>query len=278
VPLGDYRLLRELGRGGMGVVYEAEQLSLGRRVALKVLPFAATLDPRQLQRFHNEARAAASLHHPHIVPVYAVGCERGVHYYAMQFIDGRSLDDVLYQLRQPDQPAAEADSRRDTVPDAHGQAGTLSSPRQGRGYYRRVADLGIGAAEALEHAHQLGVVHRDIKPGNLILDGRGHVWVTDFGLAQCRSDARLTQTGDVVGTLRYMSPEQALAQRGVIDQRTDVYSLGATLYELLTLQPVFGGQDRQQLLRQIAFEEPARPRRVNRALPAELETIVLKAL
>jgi serine/threonine protein kinase len=124
----------------------------------------------------------------------------------------------------------------------------------------------------------MGVLHRDIKPANLIVDAAGRLWVTDFGLAQVQSDPRLTMTGDLVGTLRYMSPEQALAKRVVVDHRTDVYSLGATLYEVLTLQPAYSGNDRQELLRQIAFEEPKPPRRLNRAIPAELETIVLKAL
>ena len=134
------------------------------------------------------------------------------------------------------------------------------------------------AAEALEHAHELGVIHRDIKPANLLVDGRGNLWITDFGLAHCQSQAGLTMTGDLVGTLRYMSPEQALAKRVLVDQRTDIYSLGATLYELLTLEPVFDGRDRQELLRQIAFEEPRPLRRLNKAIPAELETIVLKAM
>jgi Flp pilus assembly protein TadD len=141
-----------------------------------------------------------------------------------------------------------------------------------------VAQLGIQAAEALDHAHQQGVVHRENKPANLLVDVQGNVWVTDFGLAQFQSDTRLTRSGDLVGTLRYMSPEQALAKRVVMDHRTDIYSLGATLYELLTLQPAFTGGDREELLRQIAFEEPAAPRRLNRAIPVELETIVLKAL
>jgi tetratricopeptide (TPR) repeat protein len=136
----------------------------------------------------------------------------------------------------------------------------------------------VQAAEALEHAHQVGIVHRDIKPANLLVDGRGNLWVTDFGLAHCQSQAGLTITGDLVGTLRYMSPEQALAQRVVIDHRTDVYSLGVTLYELLTLRQAFEGKDRQELLRQIAFEEPPRPRRVSRSVPRELETVVLKAM
>jgi serine/threonine protein kinase/Flp pilus assembly protein TadD len=279
--LGDFRIVREVGRGGMGVVYEAEQVSLGRRVALKVLPFAATMDPRQLQRFHNEARAAAGLHHTNIVPVFGVGCERGVHYYAMQFIDGRTLADFIAQQRGgppsqvPTAPEAEGVASAPTVPQA-AQA-TSAAPRD-RAYFRRVAEWGIQAAEALDCAHSLGVVHRDVKPANLLVDGTGRLWVTDFGLAQVQSDARLTMTGDLVGTLRYMSPEQALAKRVVIDHRTDVYSLGATLYELLTLEPPFRGTDRQELLRQIAFEEPRPPRRVNKAIPAELETIVLKAL
>jgi tetratricopeptide (TPR) repeat protein len=259
--LGDFRLLREVGRGGMGVVYEAEQVSLGRRVALKILPLAATFDGRQLQRFKNEAQAAAQLHHSNIVPVYSVGCERGVHYYAMQFIEGQSLAAVLDELRrQGAGPSAASRSARD------------------REHFRTVARWGVQAAEALDHAHQVGVVHRDVKPANLLVDGAGDVWVTDFGLAQFGQGGGLTLTGDLVGTLRYMSPEQALARRVVIDHRTDVYSLGATLYELLTLRPAFPGADRQELLRQVAFEEPAAPRRLRRAVPRELETVVLKAM
>jgi serine/threonine protein kinase/Flp pilus assembly protein TadD len=291
-PLGDFRIVREVGRGGMGVVYEAEQLSLRRRVALKVLPFAGTLDPKQLQRFQNEAQAAACLHHGNIVPVYFVGCERGVHYYAMQFIDGQTLAELIHQLQQPAAPGPGGVDERTTAHPPQGAAGlaaatepaarqtTWASSGSGRGreFYRQVAELGVQAAEALDHAHQAGVVHRDVKPGNLLLDGQGKLWVTDFGLAHVQSGASLTVTGDLVGTLRYMSPEQALAKRVVIDHRTDVYSLGATLYELLTLRPAFGGTDRQELLRQIAFEEPQAPRRIDRAIPAELETIVLKAL
>ncbi len=146
-------------------------------------------------------------------------------------------------------------------------------------YLGSVANLGVQAAEALEHAHQQGIVHRDIKPSNLLLDTQGHLWITDFGLAYCQTDTAqtLTMPGDLLGTVRYMSPEQALAKRVVIDHRTDIYSLGVTLYELLTLEPAFTGQDRQELLRQIAFEEPRPPRRLNDAIPTDLETIVLKA-
>jgi serine/threonine protein kinase/Flp pilus assembly protein TadD len=303
--LGDFRLIREVGRGGMGVVYEAEQGSLKRRVALKVLPFAATLDPKQLARFRMEAQAAAGLHHSNIVPIYAVGCERGTYFYAMQFIDGQTLAAVVRRLRQPARPqpaperpgpsAREAavaerpttayakapgypppDGRPSTVPVA--ALSTEDGRRSSVEYFRSVAQLGVQAAEALDYAHQLGVVHRDVKPANLLLDGQGRLWVTDFGLARVQSEASLTATGDLVGTLRYMSPEQALGKRAPIDHRTDVYSLGATLYELLTLRPAFGGNDRQELLHQIASEEPVRPRRLERSIPAELEIIVLKAI
>jgi serine/threonine protein kinase len=234
--LGDFRIVREVARGGMGIVYEAVQVSLHRRVALKVLPFAGTLDPRQLQRFQNEAQAAACLHHNNIVPVYFVGQDRGVHYYAMQFIDGQTLASLIHQLRQaeaapaeppPDHTTAYAPPAAAWPGPATESAGRQATPATGSGargreHFRRVAELGAQAAEALDHAHQAGVVHRDVKPANLLLDGRGHLWVTDFGLAHVQSEASLTTTGDLVGTLRYMSPEHALAKRVVIDHRNDV--------------------------------------------------------
>ena len=220
--LGDFRICREIGRGGMGMVYEAQQLSLGRRVALKILPFAAILDPRQLQRFQNEAQAAACLHHQNIVPVYSIGCERGIHYYAMQFIEGQTLAQLIDRLRQivyrptrgeettsgadcnlrsgqpglgeqepPGEKAATevaAAAPDDTQPILHAAISTEGSI-QGREFFRSVARLGIQAAEALEHAHQTGVVHRDIKPSNLMVDARGHLWITDFGLAMTQTSA-----------------------------------------------------------------------------------------
>jgi serine/threonine protein kinase len=292
--LGDYRILREVGRGGMGVVYEAQQVSLARRVALKVLPFAAALDPTQLQRFRNEAQAAACLHHAHIVPVYAVGCEQGVHYYAMQFIDGRTVASLIAELRPLFRQAAEAGpttrypapAKRAEAPNRHlaeavtppVAALTTEPSIRSTAYVRAAARLGVQAAEALEHAHRQGVIHRDIKPANLLLDARGDVWVTDFGLARLGSDGGLTRTGDVLGTLRYMSPEQALAKHGLVDHRTDVYALGATLFELLTLRPVFDGADRQQILARIAWEEPPSLRRLNPVVPVELDTVLQKAL
>jgi serine/threonine protein kinase len=302
---GDFQILREIGRGGMGVVYEAWQVSLNRCVALKALPLAAGMEPRQLQRFKNEAQSAAQLHHVNIVPIFGVGCERGVHFYAMQLIKGRTLAALIRQYRDESSlDAADAERTPLTPPAARsGLRGFFGLPRgaarhsspqaqgAGRGqrlglanssrgpgacsYFESVARLGLQAAAALEYAHQMGVVHRDIKPANLLIDDDEHLWVTDFGLAFMRSDGGITMTGDVVGTARYMSPEQATARRGLLDHRTDIYSLGVTLYEALTLQPVFDGQEREDILRQIAHEEPRPPRRLDPAIPRDLETIVL---
>jgi serine/threonine protein kinase len=328
--LGDYRIIREIGRGGMGVVYEAEQVSLGRPVALKVLPFAALMDEKAIQRFRNEARAAAVLEHPNIVPVHAVGTERGVHYYAMSLVHGLTLAEVIKELKERVATSDGSDKSRFSIRgivseissrhpgdgrskiggfeptlehEAHehelggqevepeqqspGQAETgreaqaaISTRRSGLNaeFFRNAAELGVQAAEALEYAHQHGIVHRDIKPGNLMIDASGKLWITDFGLARMESDAGITWSGDLLGTIRYMAPEQALAKRAVVDHRVDVYSLGVSLYELLTLQPAYDGADREALLKQIAFEEPKAPRRLNRAVPRQLEVIVLKAM
>ncbi len=315
-PLGDFRLLKEIGRGGMGVVYEATQLSLGRRVAVKVLPFAAALDGKQLQRFRNEAQAAAQLHHTNIVPVFAVGCERGVHFYAMQLIDGQPLSAVIRELRwlegkgKPDDaPSASGSTAaianrlvQRAAPDAANSAGadtapayvamkagsgssspttslggTAAAPRGPR-FFRLAAQLASQAADALDHAHQMGVVHRDVKPANLLVDALGNLWVTDFGLAQFHAEGNLTRTGDLVGTLRYMAPEQAGGQGVLLDQRTDVYGLGATLYELLALEPALPGKTRPELLRQLHDDDPKPLRQHDARIPLELETIVMKAL
>jgi serine/threonine protein kinase len=320
--LGDFRILREVGRGGMGVVYEAEQLSLHRRVALKVLPLAGGLDPRQLQRFKTEAQAAALLHHTNIVPIHAVGCERGVHYYAMQFIDGQTLAANITELRaveRLDEPtqtvsretSSAAASRLFGEGEAPAEllasppfAGAGPTPRSGgegprgemrgmlapgarqeprtpmpstrnRTYLRNVARLGVEAAEALEHAHQEGVIHRDIKPSNLLLDAQGNAWVTDFGLAKLVEGDDLSQSHDLVGTLRFMAPERF---RGVNDRRGDIYALGATLYEMLALRPAFDERDQVRLIDQIAHQAPAPLRQHDRRIPRDLETIVMKAL
>jgi tetratricopeptide (TPR) repeat protein/predicted Ser/Thr protein kinase len=243
--LGDYRVLREVGRGGMGVVYEAVQTMLQRRVALKVLDPSRGLSPAQVERFHREACTAAELHHTNIVPVFESGQFEELHFFAMQFIDGRGLDELS--------ASGELSARRD---------------------WRQVAEIGRQAAEALHHAHEHGVVHRDIKPANLLLDGDGDVWITDFGLAKAVDLAELTAPGDAVGTLRYMASEQL---EGRSDARTDVYALGATLYELLAGQPIRNEPSRGQLVAGILSGRVARPRSMNCRVPRDLERIVLKA-
>ncbi len=253
--LGDFRIIREVGRGGMGVVYEAEQQSLKRKVALKVLRFGVTADPEVMQRFQREAETVAHLHHTNIVPIHAVGCEQGVHYYAMQFIEGRSLAAVAEEALQVD-----------NLPP-------ISVAR-----FQELARWMLQAAEALAHAHQRGVIHRDIKPSNLILDPEGTVWLTDFGLAKRADEVTLTAAGILLGTPRYMSPEQAAAARQPVDHRTDIYSLGATLYELATGKPVFDSQTPQGVITQILNAEPVAPRLWQGQLPRDLETIILKCL
>jgi hypothetical protein len=302
--LGDFRIIREIGRGGMGVVYEAQQISLNRRVALKVLPFAVMLDSRRLERFRHEAQAAAMLRHPHIVTVYSVGCERGVHYYAMDYVEGLNLAEVAEQLkRQPTLAAVRACSngsrawtlqrkgmRADGSVQARGQARTaanvdtqpiaaLTTLLESRpAGFREIARLGVQAAEALDYAHQMGIVHRDVKPSNLLLDRDGELWLTDFGLAMTQSDAGLTMSGDLLGTLRYMSPEQAAGKRLPLDHRTDVYSLGVTLYELLAGRPAFDSHDRAELLQAIAKVDPPPLRKSVPSIPSDLSTIVHKAM
>jgi serine/threonine protein kinase/Flp pilus assembly protein TadD len=358
--LGDFRILREIGHGGMGVVYEAEQVSLGRRVALKVLPQKLLVDARTRQRFEREAKAAAKLHHTNIVPVFGVGQHDGLPYYVMQFIQGLGLDEVLEELKHlrsgeegsgsaPRRTAGElrvarrevsaadvarslltgafvpatgavegaavavSDRTVDRAPSpvplspagergekAAGQALPAQTPVAGRlsdsftlssssvvlpggarqagqksaSYWQSVARIGVQVADALEYAHKQGIQHRDIKPSNLLLDTRGTVWVTDFGLAKADDQQNLTHTGDVVGTLRYMPPE---AFEGRSDARGDVYALGLTLYELLCLRPAFAEKERNRLIRQVMTGEPARLDRVNPEVPRDLVTIVHKA-
>jgi serine/threonine protein kinase/WD40 repeat protein len=287
---GTYRIQREVGRGGMGIVYEALHMPLNKRVALKVLPVRGLQGSAQLERFFREAKTAAALHHTNIVPVFDIGQAAGTPYYAMQFIDGRGLDQVLRD-RQPSQPV-EAGTTGAYVPsaDSAGLApgsptGTTppapsapALPANPDAFCRRVAELGIQAAEGLAYAHQRGVIHRDIKPSNLLLDEQGILWITDFGLARRLEDPALTHSWQVLGTPRYMSPEQAEAARRPVDHRTDVYSLGATLYELLAGRPVFDGRTPQEVVTQILSREPASLRRLNPEVPRDLETVVLKAM
>ena len=248
--LGDFEIVGEVGRGGMGVVYEARQLSLKRKVALKVLRFAGVADRDAMERFQREAETVAQLHHTNIVPIFAIGEQQGVFYYAMQFIEGRSLAAVLDRSQKETTPLGIVDAARWT----------------------------LQAAEALAHAHQRTVIHRDVKPSNLILDPAGQVWLTDFGLAKRMDDVNLSMTGALLGTPRYMSPEQASAAKLPVDQRSDIYSLGATLYELATGKPLFDADSPHGIITQILTTEPQPPRRLRTNLPRDLETIILKCL
>jgi hypothetical protein len=249
--LGEYRLLREVGRGGMGVVYEAVQGFLDRRVALKVLPQGLAADSKAVARFLREAQVAAKLAHPNIVSIHDLGVEDKLPYFAMEFVEGETL-------------AAALRRERERMPEAQDCF--------------RLAQAFAGAAEGLQHAHARGIVHRDLKPSNLIFDRDGRLRILDFGLARLEGQESLTLSGDLVGTPLYMSPEQARARRVPIDHRSDVYSLGATLYEALARRPPFRGRDHQETLSQIIQRDPPPPRRINPRIPAELETIVLKCL
>ncbi len=345
--LGDFRVLREVGRGGMGIVYEAEQISLQRRVALKILPRHVLCDARRLRRFQREAQTAARLHHTNIVPIFGVGHHEGHHFFVMQFIDGMGLEKVIARARaavspasgepgstadgcagdarddQPDsvallfatasssasgatdsgtEPSADrrAASESDaataastpstihappikddtsnrqsaTASDAESPAHRPAAVQPGRPYWKRVAEIGMQVAEALHYAHQQGTLHRDIKPANLMIDQRGVVWVTDFGLARAMEHSDISHTSDLVGTLHYMAPERFA---GRVDARSDIYGLGLTLYELVTFRPGFADADRNKLIQDITTGQLAPPRSIDSRVPRDLETIILKA-
>src|SRR6516225_1868729 len=312
--VGDYRILCEIGRGGMGVVYEAEQQALGRRVALKVLPRTSAGDGSAQVRFQREAKAAARMHHTNIVPVFDVGQDGEHLYYAMQLIHGQGLDLVIDDLKRlraqsgatpagPDRAAErsiaaslaagkferenlaseeEAESQATAAYEGSasssavlpGQSELSTAASNRRAYFRSVAQIGVQTASALSYAHSRGIIHRDIKPGNVILDTPGNVWVRDFGLAKT-GDGGMTHTGDILGTVRYMSPERF---RGQCDVRADVYALGMTLYEMLTLGAAYSSGDRLTLIEMIRQTEAASPRSLDARIPRDLETIVMKAI
>ncbi|MEM7456848.1 MAG: protein kinase [Planctomycetota bacterium] len=349
--LGEYQIIQEVGRGGMGIVFEARHVTMGRRVALKILPRAIAKKPGYLERFHTEARSAARLHHTNIVPVFDEGEAEGLHYYAMQFIRGDNLDRVIEDLKHlrdasghreasvsdahtkvrpadnlsqqfaaslingkslsansHHEPSADPDRTDPVMPDtevvdragrrdneisdgvsggvaASGSCGGLSDSifgdddsvsiaRSGNQYHRRAAAVGVQVAEALEYAHNHNVLHRDVKPANLILDTEGRVWVTDFGLAKL-DEHNLTGTGDVIGTLRYMAPERF---SGVADRRSDIYSLGLSIYELCTLEYAFKNVDPADVVKKASNRSPLSPRKLDETIPLDLETIILKAV
>jgi serine/threonine protein kinase/WD40 repeat protein len=295
---GEYRIARRVGSGGMAVVYEAVHQTLGRRVALKVMN-PALLGADRAARFLREARTAARLHHTHIVPVFDMGQTDGLLYFAMQFIEGESLDRVVTRLRHQGEAHAALDTSaqaaalaavREALPVAPPPSADESVvpreaadselarlwPPNDRLSPLQVARLGLQAAGALAYAHARGVVHRDIKPSNLIVDHDGSLWVADFGLARGPDDPALTSSGIPLGTPRYMSPEQAAGQP--VNHLSDTYSLGVTLYELLALRPAFEGTDPQQVLHRVMHDEPLPLVHWNPAVPRDLESIVLRAM
>ena len=243
---GDYELLKELGRGGMGVVYKAGQLSLNRLVAVKMILSGQLASPERVARFHREAEAAANLKHPHIVAIHEVGEHNGQHYFSMDFIEGRSLSEIARER--------------------------LLLPRTAARYVEQVA-------EAIHYAHQQGTLHRDLKPANILIDAADEPHVTDFGVAKrIEGDSDLTASGEILGTPNYMPPEQAAGRQQEVGPTSDVYSLGATLYDLLTGRPPFRAATPTATLLQVLHSEPVSPRMLNPALDRDLETICLKCL
>ncbi|MEW6746674.1 MAG: protein kinase [Planctomycetota bacterium] len=284
--LGDFRIIREIGRGGMGVVYEAEQVSLHRTVGLKVLPAHLTLDRRTVERFHVEASTAARLTHPGIVKIYLVGEDAGAHFFAMEFIEGAPLDKIIASLASgtPDDltgnlvatRVSSARHRRTTRDDAEPPEGDTTPPRWHRSYLETVCRLVAQVASALDFAHKAGVIHRDIKPSNIIVREDGTAVLTDFGIARAKDNPSLTRTGEFAGTPGYVSPEQASSKP--VDHRTDIFSLGITLYELLTLRRPFEGKSTPAVLAKIVSKDPLLPRKLNPQIPRDLETICMTAL
>ena len=286
--LDDYKIIREIGRGGMGIVFEAIHEPLSRKVAIKVLANNLLGESKHLIRFRREARAAAKLRHTNIVPVFGVGTSGEHHYYVMDYIDGMSLHQWLTSLDQNRSPTAPTvdiftantctgvNTDQDCEPVASQQPGVdLSTVKDTAKYQRWVASLGISAAEALHYAHSQGVLHRDIKPANLLLDKNNTLWIADFGLAKLAEQNAVTATGDIVGTPQYMPPESF---EGDYDIRSEVYALGLTLYELLTLKPAIEGHGTADIIRKATRGVTVRPRKINPKIASDLETILLKAL
>ncbi len=266
--LGDYRLIRQIGRGGMGVVYEALEVPLQRRVAIKLLATDLAESDRARIRFENEALAAARLKHPNIVPVYTIGEHDGRLYYSMPFIEGMTLSD----LRDVAKKRYGTEDRETCVPGFIGD-------RDWSGYVHEVTRIGQQIATALDAAHESGVIHRDIKPSNIMLEPSGHVWILDFGLARLESHHSMTESGEILGTLRYMSPERLMNSSDArLDRRTDVYSIGATLYELLALFPPYAEYPQSALVRAVASTSPQSLSKSRPEVPSGLVRVIEKAM
>lgn len=275
--LGEFRLLRVIGRGGMGTVYEAEDRRTLRRVAVKILP-PATANETNQKRFQHEIRAAASLDHPHIVPIETVGQENDVHYFSMKLIEGGSLAEWSESVIDVNTTAIRPIWHRERLGSTLPQGELTTSYHANGRDHRWIAGLMLQAADALAYAHTQGIVHRDIKPANLLLEADRHLWVADFGLAYVPGVTRLTQSSAMVGTLRYMAPEQIDSKFGAVDHRADQYGLGATFYELLAGRPIYPDNDRGSLITRILNDEPRHLRAIEPKIPRELETIVHKLL
>jgi serine/threonine protein kinase/Flp pilus assembly protein TadD len=292
-----YTITGVLGQGGMGIVYRAIQTKLNRAVALKVLPaMVGSANPAAVQRFRREATAAARLHHTHIIPIYDFGESEDAHYYAMEMVTGEPLNDLVRRLAEKGvtNPTAgqlatimgdlsmtalsQSIAGERTSADSSDDGAASGAGARGRSYFRLVARWMADSAEALHYAHGQGIIHRDIKPANLILSTDGRIMLADFGLAKSADEQSVTKTGALVGTLRYLSPEQSMARRVRVDHRTDIYSLGATIYELLCFRPAYPGSDEKEILSAIISRDPLRPRKINSHVPAELDTICMKCL
>ncbi len=281
--LGNFQLGVELGRGGMGIVYEAQDLTTSRAVALKILPQAGGVAESELARFQNEVQATASLSHDHIVPVYSVGEEGGTHYFAMKLIDGMSLGQLIRAAgaglpysEWPSTSGIRYDTASSTTEVATKESNRTTSSSSRSPKYEDICRMIADVAGALDYAHAKGVVHRDIKPSNLLIGRSGKVWITDFGLARLENQDTITATGDLLGTVQYMSPEQAMGNRE-IDGRSDIYSLGVILYQLLTGELPFRGNHRV-VLHRLLHEDPVDPRSLNPTVPRDLATICMKCL
>jgi len=288
LQIGDFRIERRLGSGGMGVVYQAVQVSLGRRVALKVLPLRGDTgvgfrlaEPLPagsavVERFRREAWAAARLRHPNIVTVFAEGMENNVCYFAMEMVEGRNLDQVIADLRR--RASLPSLVPWDGIEDEPSAPSALTACKSEGQYFNEAARLVSEAAEALHYAHGHGIIHRDVKPANLMLSRDGRLILLDFGVARICEERAMTLTGAFVGTPRYMSPEQLAGGPDKPDHRSDIYSLGVTLYELLTLEPLFDGEAQPQVISKILNEDIRHPRQVNPHIPLDLDTICYKAI
>ena len=277
--LGEYKILREIGRGGMGVVFEGLHERINRRVAVKLLPWRFPSRSRWRKQFLREAQLAARLKHPHIVTVYSYGEDQGRCYYAMQLVEGVGLDRLIQRLRQGrgivavDEIMHEFQQHGQKPEELSGGVG-LSNRVLKRGAWHQFAKIAAQIASAIRYAHRQGTLHRDIKPANIMLDTKGSLWITDFGLAMARDHA-MTGQEVVAGTLRYMAPEQF---EGQFDERSDIYSFGVTLYELCTLVPAFSTSTRLQLVQGIRAGERKRPKEIVPTIPGPLDTIIMKCM